>query len=119
MSEFSKSFSESGNDYDAAISRVAGDEALLESLYLMFVADDNWSKVNSNVESGNSYEAFRAAHSLKGSCGMLGMTALFEKIYNITEYLRNGDIASAKRALPEASAEYNKIIDMIKRYIQC
>ncbi len=110
MSSFKSAFISSGNDYFAALERVAGDEELLSELMQMFLADDNFSKMKAALDKGETEKAFRAAHSLKGSCGMLGMTALYDAMVRITDELRYGNLEGGRALFPETENEYKKIV---------
>lgn len=114
MKNIKSTYTLAGNDYDGAINRTAGDEELLLSLFDMFLNDKSWQELNAAMANGDAKSAFAAAHSLKGSSGMLGMTKLFEAMRPLTEALRGGDIALAKRLLPAAEREYKAVTELIK-----
>lgn len=106
---------QAGNDYDAALNRTAGDEELFVSLLDMFLNDRHWNDLVEAMQCEDAQPAFAAAHSLKGSTGMLGMTGLHNAMRPLTEALRSGDIALAKALLPKAELEYNAVIELIKQ----
>lgn len=110
---FETDFRAAGNDYDGALERAAGDTELLASLMAMFLADESFSRLRSALENNDCKAAFAAAHSLKGSSGMLGMTALFDAMSRITEYLRSGALEPAKAMFPIAKREYERIVSLI------
>lgn len=114
MAAFEQRFKASGNDYDAALERTAGDRELLSQLMSMFLADGSFVELKAAFDGDDCKAAFAAAHSLKGSSGMLGMTALFASASEITELLRAGDLAAAKTVLPGLSAEYNAVSTLIR-----
>lgn len=117
MSSFKAVYISAGNDYYAALERVAGDDELLNDLMLMFLADDNWNTIKTAAAEGECEKAFRAAHSLKGSSGMLGMTAFYKIMIALTDEFRNGNLAGGIRMLPEAEREYNAVVELIKENI--
>lgn len=114
MKNFKAAFISAGNDYSAALERVAGDADLLCDLMQMFLADDNFANMKSAVAAGETEKAFRAAHSLKGSCGMLGMTLLYVAMVSITDELRHGNLNGAKTMLPAVEREYCGIVELIE-----
>lgn len=114
MKSFKPAFVSAGNDYSAALERVAGDAELLGELMQMFHADSNFSSMKNAMDAGKTENAFRAAHSLKGSCGMLGMTALYEAMVQITDELRHGNLDGAKTVFPTVEVEYGKVIELIE-----
>ena len=117
MSSFAEKFTAAGCDYAALSERTFGDEELILQLMQMFLDDDSFLSMHSCMEKGETDNAFRAAHSLKGSCGMLGLSPLFEKMVRITDELRHGELENAKLLYPQTSAEYEKTITLIKSLI--
>lgn len=114
MKDIKSKYTLAGNDYDGALNRTAGDEELFLSLLDMFLNDKSWSELNAAMANGDAKTAFAAAHSLKGSSGMLGMTRLFDAVRPLTEALRGGDIALAKVLFPAAEREYEAVTELIK-----
>lgn len=114
MKDIKSTYTFAGNDYDGALNRTAGDEELFLSLLDMFLNDKSWSELNAAMANGDAKAAFAAAHSLKGSSGMLGMTRLFDAVRPLTEALRGGDIALAKVLFPAAEREYEAVTELIK-----
>lgn len=114
MKNIKSKYTLAGNDYDGALNRTAGDEELFLSLLDMFLNDKSWSELNAAMANGDAKAAFAAAHSLKGSSGMLGMTRLFDAVRPLTEALRGGDIALAKVLFPTAEREYEAVTELIK-----
>lgn len=114
MAETKFAYAAHGYDYSGAIERVAGDEELLRSLLDMFLADENYAHLMSALDAGDAQLGFQAAHSLKGSSGMLGLTGLFEAMKSITEPLRRGDASTAAGYRADVEREYAAAADMIK-----
>lgn len=103
-----------GMDYPATIERCEGDEEMLTELLSMFATDGGFSCLCAALDSGDVQTAFRAAHALKGSTGMLGMTRLYIVLCDMTECLRRGDINSACAHRDSAQREYGLVSEMIK-----
>lgn len=114
MSRFKQLFESAGNDYDALLGRTDGDAELINELMLMFLEDKSAQQLCAALNAGETEPAFRAAHALKGSSGMLGMTALHKNVCELTEALRHGDIASAKELYPASRKEYDAVVAIIK-----
>ena len=74
-------------DYKDAVSRLVTDERIKKFL-LKLLNDPSFSALNDAMEKGNAEEAFRAAHTLKGVCKNLSITALAYSASNLTEALR-------------------------------
>ena len=64
-----------GIDVASALERMMGSEALLERLLGKFPEDKNLPVLREALESGDPGRAAAAAHTLKGVCGNLSMTA--------------------------------------------
>lgn len=114
MSEIKFAYAAHGYDYAGTIERCAGDEELLRSLLEMFLADTNYVQLMYALDAGDVCSGFQAAHSLKGSSGMLGLTGLFDAMKGITEPLRHGDASQALGYRVDVEREYAAAIDMIK-----
>ena len=85
-----------GGNYDDAISRLQSD-AFLGKFLRMLPKDGSMALLTSSMESGNTAEAFRAVHTLKGVALNLGLSDLATACSTMTEALRGCD------ALPEGS----------------
>lgn len=113
MTKLEAAYAEYGMDYYETIGRTADDEELLMQLLDMFAADGNYAALNDALDADNASAAFGAAHALKGSSGMLGMTRLHQVMSDMTERLRAGDIAAAKALRDAAAHEYKAAVRMI------
>lgn len=109
---------ESGIDVDSAMERFMNNDAMFKKFLLKFLDDPNMAALRQGLDEGNKDMAFRAAHTLKGVCGNLSLVSLAKVASESTEFLRAGDIDSAKAKMPEVEEEYAKAIDVIKSYIQ-
>ncbi|MBR2197627.1 MAG: Hpt domain-containing protein [Fibrobacter sp.] len=78
-----------GANTEEGLARCMGNEALYLKLVGVMLADKNFDKLRSAIESGNLDEAFEAAHALKGALGNLALTPLYKKAASLTELLRN------------------------------
>ena len=113
MTKLKTAYAEYGMDYSGSMERTAGDEELLRELSDMFAADGNYALLTAAMDAVNVTDAFRAAHALKGSSGMLGMTGLHAVMRDMTERLRAGDISGAREFRDAAEREYNTAMRMI------
>lgn len=114
MDRFEALFNAAGNDYQAVLGRADGDRELLRELMQMFITDENMAKLSTALTEAKADAAFRAAHSLKGSSGMLGMLRLHEAMIRLTEALRQGDVELARSLYPECDAEYKAVTEIIR-----
>lgn len=78
-----------GGNYAEVVSRLRTDERVVKFL-LRVVDDGSYKLLCESIASGNSDEAFRAAHTLKGVCMNLAITQLACSSSDLTEALRGG-----------------------------
>ena len=95
-----------GIDVEAALERLLGSEALLERLLGKVPEDGNYPALRSALETGDLKRAADAAHTLKGVCGNLSMTALYGLFSRQTEALRRGDAAAAGTLMEQIAPAY-------------
>lgn len=105
---------DAGIDVDGALERFMGSETLLVRFLGKFPADPNFSALETAVAAGDCDAAFTAAHTLKGVCGNLSMTSLFELVSRQTELLRSGDLAGAAAMMPALTTQYQLVCRAIE-----
>lgn len=103
-----------GINYEGALARFMGNEALLTRFLKKFLDDPNFLDLQGAIDRGDAEGAFRAAHTLKGVAGNLSLTELYNKASAIAEALRGGDLESAKGLMPDVQTAYKKIIDVLQ-----
>ena len=103
-----------GIDVAGALERLNGKEELFTRLLNKFLNDTNFEKLKTAIDSGNYEEAANAAHALKGVCGNLAMTELFQLSKVQLETFRAGDSNKAVEFMPEITVCYNRIVDAIR-----
>lgn len=104
-----------GGNYDEVLSRLSM-ERLVSKFVLKFVEDGSYQLLEESLASGNTEEAFRAAHTLKGMCLNLAFTRLATSSSNLTEALRGGDLEQGKALFPQVAADYKTTVDAINTY---
>lgn len=100
-----KFYSRIHGNYEEAMERFKSDEKILKFLTI-FGRDENYAKLCEALENKNYEDAFLNAHTLKGMCANLSMTALFEETRILTEQLRGG------RYSAEAGESFEKVTEM-------
>ena len=103
-----------GIDVGEALERMMGSEALLERLLGRFLEDGSFSALGAALERGDQEGAVTAAHTLKGVCGNLSMTALFGLFTSQVAALREGDLAGAGRLMEEIGPAYSAVTAAIR-----
>ena len=95
-----------GINVEEALERVMGNEDLLDRLLGMFLADTQYDNLQAAVEAHDEEKATAAVHSLKGTCGNLSMTTLFELATQQLALLREGNWNDAVALMPQLSDAY-------------
>ncbi len=102
-----------GIDVDSVMQRFMGSERLTEKFMKRFADDMTFSQLEKAVAAGDSEEAFRAAHTLKGVAGNLGMTELFDRTSEMTERFRAHDMTGAAEDLAALRTVYERILQAV------
>ena len=77
-----------GANIEEGMARCLNNEAFYLRMVGMGMADGNFERLESSVESGDAHGAFEAAHALKGSIGNLALTPIYRPVSELTEMLR-------------------------------
>ena len=88
-----------GGDYAGVIGRLRTNERIAKFV-TMFADDASYTNLIDNMAAENWDEAFRAAHTLKGTARDMGFIELSDRASEVTEALRASDTAQAKELLP-------------------
>ena len=103
-----------GIDVEAALARMMGSEALLARLLKKFLDDANCEKLHSAISVGDREAALAASHTLKGVCGNLSMTALFDLLTRQVAAFRAGDWEGAVALLEQIDQAYARVTAAIR-----
>ena len=101
-----------GGDYNGVMGRLITQERVTKFLR-MFTRDESFQTLCVSLESRDFETAFRAAHTLKGTCANLGITRLQNSASEITEALRNGVNNGADALLQQVKDDYELTIKCI------
>ncbi|MDO4542086.1 MAG: Hpt domain-containing protein [Bacillota bacterium] len=118
MEDFKKFFTEYGIDYETTMERFLNNKDTYLRLLKMFFADDNLAKLSQALAAGNLDAAFEAAHTLKGVCGNLGLSPMYDKICDIVEPLRRKEDRNYIEQFLGIEAEFKKLEELCKKYFQ-
>ena len=92
-----------GIDAADALERFMGSEALLTRFLGRFLEDGNMDALRAAVAAGDWDKALTASHTLKGMCGNLSMTVLYDLF-----------TAGAAALMPAIEAAYQKAAAAIR-----
>ena len=104
---------DAGLDVDSALARFMNNEALLEKFLAKFPADPNHHRLAAAIAANDREGALTAAHTLKGVCGNLSMTALFELLTRQVAAFRADDWEGAVAMMPELDRLYDGLCTAI------
>lgn len=106
---------EAGVDVNGALERFMGNEALLERFLKKFPQDGNYQKLCDAVKACDWDTALTASHTLKGVCGNLSITPLFDLLTNQVAALRAGDWQRAEEMMSLIAKAYTAATDAISQ----
>lgn len=101
-------------DYNEVRSRLIND-SLVTRFVKKFPSDPSMHELLEAVAAGDIRTSFRAAHTLKGVCGNLAFTRLFQAAWNLTEQLRPLDMPADPVLLEQLKEEYQLTLNAIER----
>ena len=113
MDRLERFYSSVEADAKEIIARLGGMPQLVERFLGKFLADESFDRLYVALAAGETKEAFREAHTLKGVCANLGIQSLYVKASAVTELLRAEHLEEAKRALPDLEAEYKRVVALM------
>jgi two-component system sensor histidine kinase/response regulator len=98
-------------DHDEIQERVGGDLKLLHELIDLFFADcpRMWQNIRDALSQGDAVKLNRAAHTLKGSIGVLGAQSAREAAERVEQLARTGDLAQAAEAVSQLEVELERL----------
>lgn len=102
-----------GCDTDEAMKRMLNDEEFYIECLNGIIEDENFDKLKSSIENHEIEDAFDAAHTLKGVLANLGLTNMYNIVYDVVESLRVGN---DENLLPRVD-EVNKMKSQLKEIL--
>ena len=100
---------------DEALLRLGGNEHIFKSLLNKFTNHSYYEELCANIENNNLTEAKLNAHTIKGTAGNLGLTALYESATALDNALKQGD--NVQSLFEEFQTIYEDTLAEIKSYI--
>ena len=98
----------------SALERMMGNEMLLERFLKRFLDDPNFEALKRAIAENDQDAALTAAHTLKGLCGNLSMTVLFDLFTRQVAAFRAGDWAGAAAMMEDISAAYDQVTAAVR-----
>lgn len=103
-----------GMDVDAALARLMGNEMLLERVLQVFAGDTNMAALEAASHAGDARAGLEAAHALKGVCGNLSMTTLFDLCSRQCDLFRAGDSDAAFALVPQIAEAHRAMLEAVR-----
>ena len=104
-----------GGNYEEAMGRLRM-ERLVKKFILKFADDDSYGLLLRSMEEKNYSEAFRAAHTIKGVCQNLSLSALSASSSQLSEALRHGYTPEADGFFEAVKRDYRQVIEAIGKF---
>ena len=102
-------------DPEAALRRFAGNTSLYRRFLLKFVEDSTMRGMNEALVTEDWDGMLKAAHTLKGVAGSLGLTPLYNASSEIVSVLRTGNTQAARTAFDTLQDAYTKLCTAINQ----
>ena len=97
---------EAGIRVEDALGRFMGNEMLLERFLGKFLEDKSFGQLQEAVAAGDRETALRASHTLKGVCGNLSISRLYELAARQVDLMRAEKWEGAVAMMPEMEEAY-------------
>lgn len=110
-----KELEAAGVDVAETLHRFMNNEGLMVKFLKKFNDDETMDKLRSIIAEKNFAEVYTAAHTLKGVCGNLGLTRLYEIFSEMSEDSRNEKFDNVEALFSQAETEYASVISVIKK----
>ena len=112
-----------GIDYDAALARFMGKQAIYEKYLRKLPEDAHMKAAWTALEQQDEAELLEQVHAIKGLTGTLGITGLFEQSAAIVALLRAGTREELQEKMTSLKQEWDRVsieavVDVMGNYIR-
>ena len=108
-----------GGDYNRAVQTMMND-AFISRMLTKFIEKNSYDDIILSYQNKDMKGIFEASHSLKGVCGNLSLTPLYEKSSVLCDKVRNlneGETVNVDAEVNELKESYEKILTLIKTFL--
>lgn len=102
-------------DFDE-VARRFGSEAMVKKFAVKFLNDSSYNDLCIGLAENNGENAFRAAHTLKGTCANLGFSALYTAAAELTEKLRGRSTEGSEELFAKVKEQYDITVAALRRF---
>lgn len=103
-------------DYEDAMERFGGNEALYKKLAAKYVSDSHCASLARALGENDAEAAYQEAHALKGVAGNLSFGALYALAAQASDALRAGDAETARALLPQLEQAHEQVLREIEGF---
>ncbi len=114
MASIKDKAAQAGIDYNQAMDRFGGNDALYAQLAVKFLDEPHFSALDQALSAHDLDAAQREAHSLKGVAGNLSFTELYQLSCTIYDALREADLQAARALMPQAREAYERVQEALR-----
>lgn len=104
---------DAGCDVSGTLERFMNNEMLCMKFLKKFPQDETFMEMKKAFAQGDAEEFFKAAHTMKGVSGNLGLSSLYNEMQPAVEKSRRGELPS-KEDMDIIEEQYHEIIKIIR-----
>ncbi len=108
---------QAGMNVDEFLKRLMGNERLVTMLIKKFMVDENFEKLKAAFAAGEEKSAEMASHTLKGMCGNLALTELYELFSEQVSAIRGGEFVRAREMMESISPKYESALALMGEWV--
>ncbi len=109
---------QAGVDMDGLLKRLMGNAALVRMFIGKFIQDKTFEDLQQAFAQQDMQKAEMASHTLKGMCGNLSLTLLFELFTKQVNLIRSHEYAKAEAMMGTITAAYADAVSHMNRWLQ-
>jgi chemotaxis protein histidine kinase CheA len=106
--------SQAGVLYEEGLARFMGRAAAYEKYIRLFPRDSAFADLKAAMQKGDADAAFLAAHTIKGTAGLLSFETLTKKVSPLVEALRAKNMEQAEGLYSDFAAAYDTLVAVIE-----
>ena len=102
-----------GVDYENAVKRFAGNDALYEKFFKKLTEDEHLAIGEQAMKEERYEDVLEAVHALKGVAGTHGMTELFQAASVVVASIRKNEISHLQEQMAKVHTEFEKACEAV------
>ncbi len=106
-----------GIDMESLLKRLMGNASLVRVFIRKFIEDQTYQKLVAAFEARDMKAAEMASHTLKGMCGNLSVTGLYDRFTAQVNCIRGGEYAKAEAMMGEIALMYEGAVAAMKEWL--